>query len=142
MVAKARKPLFERLKSGLEEGIAHAKGELTLKTVEVPEQPPEIDAVTLVALREAADMSQAVFAKLLNVSAKTVQSWEQGVRVPSMASRRLIQVFSERPEVVCEIVGLHPITLEGVKVVSSGKGRRKIEFSGMRVPHKKSKTAR
>ena len=30
---------------------------------------------------------QAVFAKVLYVSAKTVQSWEQGVRVPSKASR-------------------------------------------------------
>ena len=40
MVNKTRKPFFERLKAGLEEGIAHAKGELTLKTVEVPEPPP------------------------------------------------------------------------------------------------------
>ena len=65
MAAGQRKSLFERLKHGLEEGIAHAKGELTLKTVELPEPPPEIDARTLAALREAADMSQAVFAKVL-----------------------------------------------------------------------------
>ncbi len=31
MAAKPRKRLFERLKTGLEEGIAHARGELTLK---------------------------------------------------------------------------------------------------------------
>ena len=73
MGAKARKPFFERLKLGLEEGIANAKGELTLKTVEIPEAPPEIDAKTLVALREEAAMSQAVFAKVLFVSSKTVQ---------------------------------------------------------------------
>lgn len=29
---KDRKPLFERLKTGLDEGIRHAKGEITLKT--------------------------------------------------------------------------------------------------------------
>ena len=40
MSAKRRKPLFERLKKGLEEGIAHTQGELTLRTVEVPEEPP------------------------------------------------------------------------------------------------------
>lgn len=141
MISKSRKPLFERLKSGLEEGISHAKGEQKLKTTLVPEKPPEIDRATLVALREAAAMSQAVFAKVLNVSAKTVQSWEQGAREPSMASCRLIQVFCERPEVVCEIVGLSPITLKGVKVVSSGKGRRKIEFSRTGAPRKKSKTS-
>ena len=29
---KQRKPLFERLKTGLEEAISHARGEITLKT--------------------------------------------------------------------------------------------------------------
>jgi hypothetical protein len=38
------RPFFERLKQGLEEGIAHVKGELTLRTIEVPEEPSEIDA--------------------------------------------------------------------------------------------------
>ena len=36
---KQRKPLFDRLKRGLNEGIAHAKGELTLKTVRVSNNP-------------------------------------------------------------------------------------------------------
>ena len=97
MTAKRRKPLFERLKKGLEEGIAHAQGALTLRTVEVPDEPPEIDAKSLAALRTQAAMSQTVFAKLLNVSTKTLQSWEQGLRQPSDASRRLIQVFREEP---------------------------------------------
>ena len=126
MPMKTRKSFFERLKVGLQEGIAHARGELTLKTVEVPDPPPEIDAKTLVALREQAKMSQGVFAKLLFVSAKTVQSWEQGVRVPSKASRRLIQIFAERPGVVCEVVGLRAVELSGFKVVGTRKGKRRI----------------
>ncbi len=40
MTAKRRIPLFERLKKDLEEGIAHAHSELTLRTVEVPEELP------------------------------------------------------------------------------------------------------
>ena len=126
MATKTRKPLFERLKVGLEQGIAHAKGELTLKTIEVPEAPPEIDAKTLAALREEAAMSQAVFAKVLYVSAKTVQSWEQGVRVPSMASRRLIQIFAEQPGVVCRVVGMRPVELQGFKIISVGPGKSRI----------------
>ena len=133
MTTKPRKPLFERLKAGLEEGIAHAKGELTLKTVAVPEAPPEIDAKTLVALREAAEMSQAVFAKVLYVSAKTVQSWEQGVRVPSRASRRLIHIFTEQPEVVCKVVGLRSLVrLSGFKIVPFGNGKRRIVWDAAR----------
>jgi putative transcriptional regulator len=126
MATKPRKPIFERLATALKEGIAHAKGELTLKTVEVPEAPPEIDAKTLVALREEAQMSQAVFAKVLHVSAKTVQSWEQGVRVPSKASRRLIHIFAEQPAVVCKVVGLRPVELRGFKILPVGNGKRRI----------------
>jgi putative transcriptional regulator len=126
VATKTRKPFFERLKTGLEEGIAHAKGELALKTVNVPDAPPEIDAKTLVALREQAEMSQAVFAKVLHVSAKTVQSWEQGLRVPSRASRRLIHIFAEQPGVVCKVVGLRSVQLRGFKIVPSGKGKRRI----------------
>ena len=61
-------------------------------------------------------MSQAVFARLLNVSTKTVQSWEQGVRTPSHASRRLLQIYSQHPEAVCQSVGLPPIKLQGVTI--------------------------
>ena len=57
MTEKTRKPLFERLHSGPTEAIAHVRGELTLKTTFVPEPPPEIDAKTLVALREESQMS-------------------------------------------------------------------------------------
>jgi len=43
---RVRKPLFERLKTGLEEAIRHAKGEITLKTatLEMPDRPPEVGA--------------------------------------------------------------------------------------------------
>ena len=67
-----------------------------------------------------------------------MQSWEQGVRVPSMASRRLNQVFSERPEVVCEIVGMQPVKLHGIRIVQSAKGQRRIVFSGIKVSRKKT----
>ena len=144
MTTKRRKPLFERLKQGLEEGITHVQGELTLRTVEVPEEPPEIDGETLAALRAQAAMSQAVFAKLLNVSTKTLQSWEQGVRQPSEASRRLIQVFSEQPEMLCRIVGLPEISLKGVQTKQTASGQRKVvivtAFARKRSPGNKTKT--
>ncbi|MBC7819432.1 MAG: helix-turn-helix domain-containing protein [Planctomycetaceae bacterium] len=126
MTAKRRKPLFERLKKGLEEGIAHAQGALTLRTVEVPEEPPEIDAKSLASLRTQAAMSQAVFAKLLNVSTKTLQSWEQGLRQPSDASRRLIQVFREEPGMVCRIVGLPEIALKPDHAKPTKNGHRRL----------------
>jgi putative transcriptional regulator len=137
MATKTRKPFFERLKIGLEQGIAHARGELMLKTVEIPDAPPEIDAATLVAQREAAEMSQAVFGKVLYVSTKTVQSWEQGVRVPSKSTRRLIHIFAEQPETVCQVVGLPAVQLRGFKILPAGKGKRRIVKESSVRPAKK-----
>ena len=87
MTIKSRKPMFERLKQSLEEGIAHSRGELTLRNIEVPDDPPETDAATLAARRNKVAMSQRVFATLLNVSCKTLQSWEQGAQKPSEGRR-------------------------------------------------------
>lgn len=48
-------------------------------------------------------MSQSQFAKLLGVSARTLQEWEQGRRAPSGAARSLIRLAQERPEVLREV---------------------------------------
>lgn len=58
MTAKPRKSLFERLKQGLEEGIAHERGDVHLRPVAVPDEPPEIDRTPLIALREQPATSQ------------------------------------------------------------------------------------
>ena len=129
---RGSRPLAERLKTSLEEAIRHARGEITLKTtvVELPDEPPEIDAPTLVAIRDQSRMSQAVFARLLNVSSKTVQSWEQGLRNPSQAARRLIQIFSQHPETVCQSVGMPPVKLQGVTIEMEASGQRRIVVRG------------
>jgi putative transcriptional regulator len=116
---KSRKPLFERLKAGLEEGIRYAKGQITLKTtiLELPDRPPEVGAAELTKLRLASGMSQAVFARLLNVSTKTVQGWEQGLRKPSQAALRLIQVFRHNPTGLLEAAGMSG------PVVTAGAGK-------------------
>jgi putative transcriptional regulator len=107
--ASQRPTLFERLKEGLEEGVQFARGELTLRSTEVPDRPPALQAQDLIRLRQQFQMSQGVFAQLLNVSPKTVQSWEQGERQPSKAALRLLQILGARPAVVCEIVGLRSV---------------------------------
>jgi putative transcriptional regulator len=98
--------LAERLKFGLTEAVGFAKGELTLRTVRVPAPPPEIAAKEVASLRTETGMSQAVFARVINVSIKTVQSWEQGERKPSQAALRMLQVFRENPKVVFKVVGI------------------------------------
>ena len=109
MNAKAKRlPVAEQIRKGLEEAIRHAKGEITLKTtiLEMPDPPPNVGAEELTKLRLKSGMSQAIFAQVLNVSTKTVQSWEQGQRKPSQAALRLIQVFRHNPSGLLELVGM------------------------------------
>ena len=121
---KNRKPLFERLKTGLEEANLHARGEITLKTttLEMPDRPSDVQADELTKLRLESGMSQAVFAQVLNVSTKTVQSWEQGSRKPSWAASRLIQVFRQNPSVVLQTVGMSGGTGDTASAKREGKG--------------------
>jgi transcriptional regulator with XRE-family HTH domain len=60
-------------------------------------------------LRQQCKMSQAVFAQMLNVSTKSVQSWGQGERRPSQAALRLLQVLEAEPTTFSRIVGLRPL---------------------------------
>ena len=96
-----RARLFDRLKAGLEEGMAHERGERTLHTsvVEVPDPPRVYGAEDVRRIRVHLKMSQTGFARLLQVSNKTIQSWEQGTRRPQQSSARLLQ-FIEHPDLL------------------------------------------
>lgn len=95
--------VFEQLRAGLEDSIAWSKGQITLKTTTLPAPPPRADAKRVLQLRRQLNMSQAVFAATINVSRKTVQSWEQGTRSPSDAALRLLQVMALQPGVVQQL---------------------------------------
>lgn len=104
MMAAERSRLFDRLKKGLEEGIAHERGERILRVTEVvvPDPPQSYGAEDVRRIRTRMRMSQAGFALLLQVSNKTVQSWEQGTRRPQQSSARLLQ-FIEHPDLLISI---------------------------------------
>jgi putative transcriptional regulator len=91
------KKLFKGLKKGLEESLAYSERKLTLKSefIEIPEPPFEYKANDIKRIREERKYSQGIFAKVLNVSLKTVQSWEAGVRVPSHAALRLLEIIDK-----------------------------------------------
>ena len=66
--------------------------------------PPVYPAARVRLVRDKLGVSQAVFAKALNVSLNTVRSWEQGARMPNGPSRRLLQVAERPPHAVVENV--------------------------------------
>lgn len=90
--------VFEQVREGLKDGIARARGELSLKTTTLPAPAPRLSRNRVVAIRKRAGMSQAVFASFLNVPKRTLQSWEQGARTPKAGEARLLQIFEAAPE--------------------------------------------
>lgn len=95
---------FRDLKTGLEDAIAYRKGKLDLRSelIEIPEPPTEYKPKQIKDIRETNRYSQGVFAKILNVSIKTVQSWESGQRSPSHAALRLLEIIEKgiyRPDI-------------------------------------------
>ena len=55
------------------------------------------------AIREKTGLSQAHFARLLGVSVRTLQDWEQGRRVPSGAARTLLLIAAKNPQVLLDV---------------------------------------
>jgi putative transcriptional regulator len=66
-------------------------------------QAARVTKVTLSAAAEArasVGLSQQDFAKLLGVSARTLQDWEQGRREPTGAARTLLKVAVKHPKLL------------------------------------------
>src|ERR1700687_5543702 len=73
---------------------------LDLRAVEIPPRPKPMKPADIRALRENLNASQALFARLLNVSSNAVESWEQGIRQPRQATLKLLHVARKNPEVL------------------------------------------
>ncbi len=88
--------LGRRLIGGLEEALAHARGEIELPsyTVTVPEQ------VDVADLRRRLGLSQAAFARAFGLDVTALYAWEQGRRRPDRAARVLLAVIAKEPQAV------------------------------------------
>ena len=72
-------------------------GTLDLRKVEIPARPKPLKPAEIRGLRESLNASQALFARLLNVSSNAVESWEQGVRQPRQATLKLLYIARKSP---------------------------------------------
>jgi DNA-binding transcriptional regulator YiaG len=76
---------------------ASSSKRLDLQKVEIPPRPKPLKPAEIRALREGLNASQALFARLLNVSSNAVESWEQGVRQPRQATLKLLYIARKNP---------------------------------------------
>ncbi|HEX4801920.1 MAG TPA: helix-turn-helix domain-containing protein [Myxococcaceae bacterium] len=94
---------FEKIQAGLQDAIDYHRGKrvLTVRDINLNELTP-MRSKDIVALRSRLKVSQAAFARLLNVSPRTVQAWEANARTPSDAALKLLHVAKRHPEVLLE----------------------------------------
>ncbi len=94
------KALFDDLKQSLLEAGAIARGEAK------PSRRFEIETPDVKAVREQTGLSQNDFARLLCVSVKTLQNWEQSRRHPTGPASALLKIVASAPDVALR--SLHP----------------------------------
>lgn len=94
--------VFDDLIAGLREAIALKKGrKSSLRITEIPRVKP-MKPREIKGIRLALGASQSVFAHVLNVSPKVVQSWEQGARRPTSAALKLLSIARSNPQILLQ----------------------------------------
>jgi len=76
------------------EGIRHIKKGRVGRVINVP---------SVANIRERTGLSQSEFARLIGVSVRTLQDWEQGRRAPSGPARALLALAHKNPRALLEL---------------------------------------
>jgi len=80
------------------------KKELNSLGVKIPDIV--ITSAEIKGIRKKTNMSQAVFAKLLNVSSSSVKQWEQGKRFPTGSTKVLLELLNKSPHLLNYRIGV------------------------------------
>lgn len=91
--------VFDDIKTGLNEAIEYEKGNLQASAKTLSVIPiEEFSASEIKDIRKNAGMTQALFAKYLGVSVKTVEAWESGRNQPNGAACRILFLTKKDPQ--------------------------------------------
>lgn len=94
--------IFDDLMEGFQDAIARKKGRrVGLRLTEIPRVKP-MKPREIRGIRLALGASQSVFAYVLNVSPKVVQSWEHGARRPTSAALKLLSIAKTNPQILLQ----------------------------------------
>lgn len=98
-----RRKVFGELKLALEDALSYERGgTINLRVAQLPPPARRLAPKQIRQIRSSLNASQALFARLLNVSPNTVESWEQGIRHPRQAALKLLAIARNHPEVLLE----------------------------------------
>jgi putative transcriptional regulator len=84
------KSTYNSIRKGLEEAIAHAKGENVNVRLNTPLQ--------IKSIREKLNMTQTEFAETFGLNLNTLKHWERGNRQPHGPALALLKIISKKPK--------------------------------------------
>ena len=90
--------MFRELLESVREGGAILRGHRK------PSRRFEIRSSRIRAIRERTSLSQSEFARLMGVSVKTLQNWEQDRRHPTGPAAALLQIIAHEPELAVRAI--------------------------------------
>ena len=95
-----KKAIGETVQDLINSGLktSFTKKELNSLGVTIPEV--HLSTNQIKEIRENLNLSQTVFAKLLNVSPSSIQQWEQGKRQPTGATKVLLDLLKRSPHIL------------------------------------------
>ncbi len=94
-----KEELFQELLQSVGEMKAIRSGKVKPSRSFIFDTPAEITKV-----RDKLGVSQPMFARLLGISEKTLQNWEQGRRTPTGPAKVLLRVAARHPKLLLEAV--------------------------------------
>jgi putative transcriptional regulator len=101
-MAKQRNQLAEDILEGLNNAIAHARGEPEPDTVEHVVMVPDVKAI-----RQALHMTQGEFARTYKIPIATLRGWEQGRRHPDATAAAYLWVIQGYPKQAQQALSTH-----------------------------------
>jgi putative transcriptional regulator len=93
-----KREMFEELLGSVREAGAILRGE------KKPSQHVVIGASGVRTIRERTKLSQSEFARLIGVSVKTLQNWEQDRRRPTGPAAALLKIIAHEPQLAVKAI--------------------------------------
>lgn len=78
--------------------VSFTKKELDSLGITIPDVQMTVDQIQ--TIRKQMNLSQSVFAKLLNVSPSSIRQWEQGKRRPTGPTKVLLELLEKSPHLL------------------------------------------
>jgi len=139
---RTKRNLFAELKSGVEAMQAHREGKLTLRThtVPVPSIKGQADAKFFISARKKFNVSRPVWAQMLHVSPRTVEKWEQGGQISTVAAT-LVELVARYPDTIERLQNLPVRVARKHKQSSSEHAAKSSKGMGRALPVRLTKRA-